>query len=191
MMDFNKIDVVKPTPKQLCTKMHEECTYCKYDEPHPSTTPSDWSSEDWDGKKAKARQQCPLLDFNLLERQLQKTLQDTMQDIPQDILNDSSVEMDLMKDLHYLTLKEDIDMQNLMDAPAPLLEAPEKKSKTEDADDDTSNPQYEMTRQEHQLQEEEGKYEIYMSDFGYEGDDSDLDSETDTESNVTAYPYLD
>ena len=57
--------------------MHGECTYCKYDAPHPSTIPSDWLSEDWDGEKAKAREQHPLLDINLLEKQLQKTLQDT------------------------------------------------------------------------------------------------------------------
>ena len=82
-------------------------------------------------------------------------------------------------------------MQNWTDAPAPLLEAPEKKNKTEDANDDTAKPQYQMTKQECRLQEEEGKYEIYMSNFGYEGDNSDLNSETDTESNVTTYPYLD
>ena len=30
-----------------------------------------------------------------------------------------------------------------------------------------------------------------MSTFGYDGDDSNLDSETDTDSNTTAYPFLD
>ena len=121
--------------------MHEDCTYCKYDTPHPSTTPSDWSNEDWDGEKAKAMEQCRLLDFNLLEKQLQKTLQDATQDIPQDVPNNSSVEMDLTKGLHDLTLKEDIDMQNLADTPAPLLEAPERKNKTEDTNVDTAKPQ--------------------------------------------------
>ena len=90
--DFNKIDIVKPTPKQQCTKMHGEWTYYKYDTPHPSTTQSDWSSKDWDGKKAKAREQCPLLDFNLLEKQLQKTLQDRALDVPQDVSHDSIVD---------------------------------------------------------------------------------------------------
>ena len=75
------------------------CTYCKYDVPHPLTTPSDWSSEDWDGEKAKAREQCPLLDLSLLEKQLQKTLQDTTQDVLQDILNNSIIETDLTKGL--------------------------------------------------------------------------------------------
>ena len=92
-------------------------------------------------RKAKAREQHPLLDFNLLEKQLQKTLQDTMQDVLQDIPNDSNVETDLTKGLHDLTLKEDIDIQNLTDAMAPLAEALEKKSKAEDASDDTSKPQ--------------------------------------------------
>ena len=39
-------------------------------------------------------------------------------------------------------------------------------------------PMYKMTDQEIQLQKEEEKYGIYMTTFGYEGDDSDLDSET-------------
>ena len=43
-----------------------------------------------------------------------------------------------------------------------------------------------MTEQETQLQEKEEEYRIYMSTFGYEGDDSDLDSDSDT----AAYPYL-
>ena len=48
-----------------------------------------------------------------------------------------------------------------------------------------------MSKQEIQLQEEEEKYGIYMSSFRYEGDDSNLDSRMDTESDITAYPYLD
>ena len=47
-----------------------------------------------------------------------------------------------------------------------------------------------MTKQEAQLQEEEEKYGIYMSTFRYEGDNSNLDSGTDTESDVTTYPYF-
>ena len=32
--------------------------------PHPSPIPSDWSSKDWDGEKAKAREQRSLIDFD-------------------------------------------------------------------------------------------------------------------------------
>ena len=56
MIDFSKIDIVKPMPKWLCLRMHKECTYCKFDVLHPSVTSSEWSSEEWDGDKAKARE---------------------------------------------------------------------------------------------------------------------------------------
>ena len=92
--------------------MHGECTYCRHDALHPLTTPSDSLSEDWDGKMAKAREQFPLLDFNLLEKQLQRTLQDPIQDMLQDILDNNMVQKDLTKDLQALMLKEDMDMQN-------------------------------------------------------------------------------
>ena len=63
-----------------------------------------------------------------------------------------------------MTLKEGADIQNLIDAPAPLPDAPEKKGKVEDEVSDSSvKPTYEMTKQEIQLQEEEEKYGIYMS----------------------------
>ena len=42
---------------------------------HPSPVPSDWSSKDWDGDKAKAREQKSLIDFMLLEKQTQDTRQ--------------------------------------------------------------------------------------------------------------------
>ena len=64
MTDYNKIDIVQPTPKRLCTKTSNGCMYCKFNAPHPSVIPSDSSSEDWDGRKAKAREQRPHLDFN-------------------------------------------------------------------------------------------------------------------------------
>ena len=170
--------------------MHGECTYCKYDAPHPSATPSDWSGKDWDGEKAKAREQCPLLNLNLLEKQLQKMLQDRALDIPQDMSHDSTKdrqEVDITKGLRSLTPKE--DTQNSTDALGPLPDVSEKDK--DEVSDPLEKPQYEITKQEAQLQEEEGKYEIYMSTFGYEGDNSDLDSGTDTKSNMTTYPCID
>ena len=71
-IDFNKIDIVKPIPKQLCMRTQGECTYCQFVTPHPSATPSDWSSEDWVAGKAKAREECLLLDFNILENRYKR-----------------------------------------------------------------------------------------------------------------------
>ena len=105
-IDFNKIEIVKPTPKQLCMRTQGECTYYQFDAPHPTATLSDWSSEDWDIKKAKAREQCPLLDFSILEKLINKTLQDRAQDLPQDTTQDittDKLETDLVNGIQDLT----------------------------------------------------------------------------------------
>ena len=122
--DYNKIDIVQPTPKRLCTRTSKGCMYGKFDAPHPSVTPSDWSSEDWDGKKAKAKGQRLLLDFKLLEQQLQKTLLDTPQDTTQDA---DKQETDFIDGMQDLTLDQKPDTQNEIDILAPPLDTPEAK----------------------------------------------------------------
>ena len=82
------------------------------------------------------------------------------------------------------------DMQNSTDILAPPPDAPEVKCEEARKDDPTTTPTYNMIDQEVKLQHEEEKYGIYMSTFGYKGDDSNLDSETDSYSNVMAYPFL-
>ena len=127
-IDFNKIDIIKPAPKWLCTRTQEECTYHKFHALHPSVTPSDWSSEDWDGDKAKARDQCPLLNFKLLEQQIQKTLQDRTKDTPPDMTHNATAdkqETDLVNSIQDLTLESKLDTQNLTDVPAPPPDVPE------------------------------------------------------------------
>ena len=54
-MDMNNIDIVQPAPKRECECFGVTCSYCKHEDPHPSPIQLDWSSEDWDGEKAKAR----------------------------------------------------------------------------------------------------------------------------------------
>ena len=66
--------------------------------PHPSPAPSDWSSEDWDGDKAKAREQRSLIDFKLVDTQVQDTTWETMLD---------RQEKDLVNDIDNLMLDQD------------------------------------------------------------------------------------
>ena len=113
--------------------MDEECTYCKFDVPHPSVTPSDWSSEDWDGDEPKGREQCPLLNFKVIEMQLQNMLQDRPQDIPQNMAhNTDNQQTDLVNGIKDLTLDSKPDIQNLTDMLAPSPDTPEEKGKGED-----------------------------------------------------------
>ena len=98
-------------------------------------------------------------------------------------------ETDLIDGMQDLTLDQKPDTQNKTDIPAPPLDTPEAKYKELRKDDPTTTT-YNMTDQEVRLQYEEEKYGIYMSTFGYKGDDSDLDSEMDSDSKRMAYPFL-
>ena len=77
---MNKIDIVQPTPKIACGCSDDSCTYYKYEAPHPSPEPLDWSSEDWDGKKAKAREQKSLTDFTPPKLDTDQQMTDVMVD---------------------------------------------------------------------------------------------------------------
>ena len=127
-----------------------------------------------------------------MEQQLQNTLHDTTQDMTQDTTQDAvsdKQELDLINKMKDLMLEWVQNMPNMTDIPVPPLDAPETKHKG--AKEDNPTMTYNMTNQEVRLQHEEEKYRIYMRTFSYKGDDSDLDSEMDTNSNATAYPFLD
>ena len=51
--DWNKLDIIQPTPKRLCNRSLKDCTYCTCNALHPCSAPSDWSSKDWDCDKQK------------------------------------------------------------------------------------------------------------------------------------------
>ena len=68
-------------------------------------------------------------------------------------------------------------------------DTPEAKYKELRKEEPTTT-MYNMTNQEVRLQHKEEKYGIYMGTFSYEGDDSNLDSEMDSNSNMMAYPFL-
>ena len=82
------------------------------------------------------------------------------------------------------TLAPELDMT---DTSAPQPDMTEKECKVEGMKDENAVPTYNMTDQEQRLQCEE-KLNIYMSTFGYEGDDLDLDSDMDLDSKATGIP---
>ena len=61
--DMSKIDILQPIPKRVCKHFGPACSYCKHEAPHPSPVHSDWSREDWDGDKAKAKDKKSIIDF--------------------------------------------------------------------------------------------------------------------------------
>ena len=63
-MDMNKIDIKQPIPRRVCEHFGTTWSYCKHEAPHPSQIQLDWLSKDWDGEKAKAKEQKSLIDCN-------------------------------------------------------------------------------------------------------------------------------
>ena len=82
---MNKINIIQPIPKRTYNCPVDTCTYCKYKAPCPSPIPSEWLSEDWDGEKAKKREQRLLIDLNF-----QNSDQKQMMDL--DILKELSIQ---------------------------------------------------------------------------------------------------
>ena len=85
---MNKIDIVQPTPKRPCGHSDDSCTYCKYEAPHPSPEPLDWSSEDCDGEKAKVREQKSLIDFMPPKPDTNQQMTDMMVDKKEIVMTD-------------------------------------------------------------------------------------------------------
>ena len=61
VLELDKVDIKAPIPTKACDRFSLLCSYCEQGAPHPSPQGSDWSSEDWDGTKAKTREQNDLL----------------------------------------------------------------------------------------------------------------------------------
>ena len=58
-------DIKAPILTKPCDRFGLSCSYCEQGAPHPSPQESDWSNEDWNNTKAKAREQTySLMDYN-------------------------------------------------------------------------------------------------------------------------------
>ena len=187
--NWNKLDMIQLTPKRFCNRSPKDCTYCAYSAPHPSPAPSDWSSEDWNGDKAKVREQRSLINFKLADAQVQDTTQETTIDRQEkDLVNGiDNLMLDADKTTPTDTLAPKLDMSDTL---IPQPDMTEKKHEVEGMKDENVTLMYYITNQEQKLQYEEKKFNIYMSTFAYEGDDSDLNLDMDSDSNAMAYPYL-
>ena len=63
--DLNKTNIITPIQTKSCDSFGLSCLYCKQGALHHLPQESDWSSEDWDGTKVKAREQNKsLIDIN-------------------------------------------------------------------------------------------------------------------------------
>ena len=174
---MNKIVIVWPIPKRPCKCPFSGSTYCNYETPQLFPIHSDWSSEDWDGKKAKAREQESLIDSMAIKIGNDTLVTNKTSDRPKTKITDN---------LWKLTLSQDAEALEATNKLVPLPEVPEGTPGTEGVEDTdgTTMPKHKPTEPELQLQKEKEQYAIYISTFGYK-EDSDMDMDG------AAYPYLD
>ena len=65
VLELDKVHIKTLMPIKMCDRFGLSCSCCEQGALHPSPQESDWSREDWDGTKAKARGETDtLIDFN-------------------------------------------------------------------------------------------------------------------------------
>ena len=169
LTDMNKINIVQPVPKRACECFGVTCSYCMYEAPHPSPIPLDWSSEDWESEKTKAREQKSLIDFDPPKLDLRQTTDlETVNNLP--IQNVSIYEDKKEEELPEVTVALVLPPEVL--AATPVTEVTKQENIAEEEDNRG------LTDQQKILQKEEEEYAIYVSMLSEE-EESDTKPDTD------------
>ena len=143
MSDLNKIDIVAPKPREACDSFGLSCSYCEQDVLHPSPQNSDWSSEDWDGNKAKAKDHSKsLIDFN--DPYPQTSAEQTM-DIDEVAFSKLQIGQSDLKE-------EPLEVTKSLVPPPSTMEASEDMMENTDGEG--------LTEAERRLQREKEKFEV-------------------------------
>ena len=158
MTDVNKINVV----------------WCKQQAPHPLPVQLDWSSEDWDGNKAKARGQGSLMIFKFPKPEAHKLTLDLIDDIP---IQKLMIETDRLEEKMIKASDTWIPPQE-MEATGitPDMDST-KLDSIKDGDEGG------LTEHELHLQREDEKYTLYLDTQKPE------ESDTELETDESKYPF--
>ena len=169
MPELDKIDIKVPVPTKVCEIFGLLCSYCEQSVLHPSPQELDWSSEDCDVTKAKAREDNNTLIYYNTPRP--KTNNDQRTDVD---------EVAFIKlQIRQSDLREELIEVTYSLIPPPPTETPE--------DTIGKNGGEELSEIERKLQLEEESYKQYQRI--YVGQLSEQE-ESDTESDCSTYSYF-
>ena len=178
LTDMNKINIIQPVPKRACDHSTDTCTHCNYEAPHLSSISSDCSREDWDGKKAKLREQRSLIDLNFPILDQRQTMDsEILKELPIQNLN---VQEDRKEEEKLPLITNTWVAPSEVAAVTPITEEMEWESIIEEKDVEG------LTEQEQQLQKDEEEFTIYVAGMNEE-EESDI--ETDSEESPYSYSY--
>ena len=157
----------------MCECFHATCAFCRQQAPHPSLVQLDWYSKDWDGNKAKAREQRSLISFESPKPDVHKPTLDSIDDIPfQKLMIETDGSEKKMEASDTLVPQPEPEVTGT----TPGMDAM-KLDGIKDGDEEG------LTEQELHLQREEEKYALYLDTLKPE--ESDTESETDK----SEYPF--
>ena len=174
-MEVNKISVIKPTPQKMCECFEATCSFCRQQASHPLLVQSDWSSEDWDGDKAKDREQNPLLSFDIPKPETDKQTLDPVDTLPYQNL---TIKMNGLDEK-----APEVSTTLVPPSESGVIGIPLKEDLTR-LDGITKAKEEGLVEHELRLQKEE-KYAIYVNNL------SPKDSDTDMEMDESEYPFYD
>ena len=173
--DMNKIDIVQPGPKKACEHFGATFSYCKHEASHPSPIQLDWSSEDWDSEKAKAREHKSLIVFNPPKPDSRQTAY-----------------LEIAHNLPYqnLSMHEDKKEEELPEVTGALVPPPEALAATPlteviKPENITEENNGALADQVQILQREEEEYAIHI---GMLSDEEESNTRTDTDE--SAYLFI-
>ena len=171
----SKVNIIKPIPQKACELFGPTCPFCRQQAPHPSPNQSDWSSLDWNGEKAKAREQNSFIRFDTTRPITDNATHDSVDSIP----------------FHGLTIQTDRLDEKAPENPTtldPLLEQGTGGTSSKESQpmlDPVVEEEEKQAEQEIREHIEEAKYKLYIGQLSTE--ESDLDTDMDKSD----YPFLD
>ena len=157
--------------------------------PHPSPVPLDWSSEVWDGEKAKAREEKSLVDFMPPKQHTDPQMMEVMAD--NIAFSKLTIQLDDPdKNPAEVTNRLIPPPQAAAGTPAadiPAAKTPEAETSAKDmtkSDDSTKTNSKTLSEQEQRMQREEEKYALFI---GILSEEEESNTETDTDVNTYTY----
>ena len=171
--ETNKIQIIKPIPQEASEQFGPTCSFCRQQALHPLPNQSDWSSKDWDGERAKAREQKSFTRFDTPRPTMENPTLDLVNSIP----------------FHGLTICTDGPDKKAPEVPTATLNPPQAQEAGETTPkegqqklDPIAEEEEKQAEQEIRRNLEEAKYKLYVGQLSME--DSDLDTDMD-ESNCS------
>ena len=170
----NKISIIRPTSQKACKCFGAMCSFSRQQAPHPSPVQSDWPSEDWDGNKARTREQQSLSNFDIAKSETDKQTLYLVDTLP---FQKMTIEMNELEDKTLEVSNTLVPLQEKGAIRITLSENVIKLDGTEEANKEG------LIEHELHLQREEEKYALYIGILSPE--ESDIESEMDE----SEYPF--